>query len=640
MPRKLTPTGQTPVFWRERLDVLSVEPPVVRWRARPLAMFNGVNAATREIAFKTWNKANAGQIVRAMANGRMRIPVTRPDGVKRLFDVRAIIAEIGLTPIGDLQWGVLHDGGQHPASGDLPRLGAIAETGRSPTDLSVLSSENDPYRMDTPSKRRAALWFVKQVDRFIDPSRTIHQRGVFYVCVSAGDVTLPDGETFENNATTAKFVSDASSYARWLGYIDFERLVDNKNDEPIVRPAPSTEPPTAEVCGSALETENLDADSLDVLTGLADFEPRQPYRLVFFGEKTSLDEVLGPLAIEFSADLYLTGGQISDTLMHRMASDAAEDGRPLVVLTFSDFDPAGYWDMPVVIGRKLQALKDLLFPELEFTVVHAALGPEQVRRLRLPDLPIKDGEGRGAIWKELYGSEQTEIDALATLNRDELERIARQAVKPYFDADLAERVRDAESAWQDRVDAEIAEQVDADRLDRLKARAAAALDQLRDVNAELEGMAAEIEVSEPPDLPEADMSALEEEQAKQRGAVLIDSDMDFVEATDRLRAHNEMSVRRETKSARPKRAATNQSVSMVWTSFVSKAHVAIEPGAIALPFEEGPQINGAGTPAGGGGGLRMASIARRVCRPALRYRKTGVRAVSGVTARVQSLGVR
>ena len=34
----------------------------------------------------TWNKSNAGQIVRAMANGRMRISVTRPDGVKR-FDV-------------------------------------------------------------------------------------------------------------------------------------------------------------------------------------------------------------------------------------------------------------------------------------------------------------------------------------------------------------------------------------------------------------------------------------------------------------------------------------------------------------------------------------------------------------------------
>jgi hypothetical protein len=239
-------------------------------------------------------------------------------------------------------------------------------------------------------------------------------------------------------------------------------------------------------------------------------------------------------------------GQISDTYLHQIAKDAVEDGRPLVVFTFSDFDPAGYWDMPVVIGRKLQALKDLLFPTLEFKVVHVALGPEQVRRLGLPDSPIKDGEGRGAIWKELYGSEQTEIDALATLRPDVLERIARDAVKPYFDAVLAERVRDAESAWQ--------EQVDSDRLDRLKARAAAALDQLRNVNAELEGMAAEIDVSEPPDLPEADMGALEEEQAKQRGAVLIDSDMDYIEATDRLRAHNEMSVRRETKSARPRRA--------------------------------------------------------------------------------------
>ena len=82
----------------------------------------------------------------------------------------------------------------------------------------------------------------------------------------------------------------------------------------------------------------------------------------FFGEKTSLEDVLAPLAIEFNADLYLTGGQISDTLLHGMARDAVADGRPLVVLTFSDFDPAGYWDMPTCIGRKLQALRDLLFP--------------------------------------------------------------------------------------------------------------------------------------------------------------------------------------------------------------------------------------------------------------------------------------
>jgi hypothetical protein len=102
----------------------------------------------------------------------------------------------------------------------------------------------------------------------------------------------------------------------------------------------------------------------------------------------------------------------------------------------------------------LQALRDLLFPELEFTVVHAALGPEQVRELGLPSSPLKEGEKRAAKWFELYGSEQTEIDALATLQPRVLERIARDAVASYFDATLKERVEAVEAVWQERADAE------------------------------------------------------------------------------------------------------------------------------------------------------------------------------------------
>jgi hypothetical protein len=65
-------------------------------------------------------------------------------------------------------------------------------------------------------------------------------------------------------------------------------------------------------------------------------------------------------------------------------------------------------------------------------------------------------------------------------------------------------------------------------------------------------MADAISVSEPPDLPEPDMETLKEAQDEQRDAVLIDSDMDFVEATDRRRAHNEKAARRS--SPKPKRA--------------------------------------------------------------------------------------
>jgi hypothetical protein len=351
-----------------------------------------------------------------------------------------------------------------------------------------MSDAIDPYRMDTPAKRRDAQWFADQVARFVAPDRRIHVRGVFYACVAAGDVVKPDGAAFANNADDEIWLGKAARYARWLGYTPFERLVDNKNDEPVVRPAPEVETPAQHVWPYEVEIDDLDADDLAVRAGLTGFEPRQPYRLVFFGEKTSLEDVLGPLAEELGTDLYLCSGQISDTLLHRMMTDAASDGRPLVIFPFSDCDPAGYWDMPTSIGRKLQALCDLLFPDLQFTVVHAALSPDQARSLDLPSSPLKEGEKRGALWLETYGLEQTEIDALATLRPDVLERLAREAVAPYYDASLAARVQAAREAWLASAADEIAEQIDETQLDALKARARAALHELAAVNTEVGSM--------------------------------------------------------------------------------------------------------------------------------------------------------
>ena len=57
-------------------------------------------------------------------------------------------------------------------------------------------------------------------------------------------------------------------------------------------------------------------------------------------------------------------------------------------------------------------------------------------------------------WLELYGSERTEIDALAALRPDELERIARDTIAPHFDAGVAERVLAARAVERARVIAE------------------------------------------------------------------------------------------------------------------------------------------------------------------------------------------
>jgi hypothetical protein len=89
-----------------------------------------------------------------------------------------------------------------------------------------------------------------------------------------------------------------------------------------------------------------------------------------------------PIARWYHADLYLPTGEISDTWLYRMAADGAADGRPMQVFTLSDCDPAGY-QMPVSIGRKLQAFRDLLFPSLQFEVRPVALTVEQVVDLEL-----------------------------------------------------------------------------------------------------------------------------------------------------------------------------------------------------------------------------------------------------------------
>ena len=138
---------------------------------------------------------------------------------------------------------------------------------------------------------------------------------------------------------------------------------------------------------------------------------------------------------DMQADLYLPTGEISDTLIHRIASDANEDGRPLVMFTLADCDPSG-WQMAVSIARKLQAFRDLLFPDLRFEVVPIALNPDQVGDLGLPSTPLKETEKRGDRWREAFGIEQTEIDALATLRPDVLREIMERAFDPYVDRTL------------------------------------------------------------------------------------------------------------------------------------------------------------------------------------------------------------
>jgi hypothetical protein len=253
----------------------------------------------------------------------------------------------------------------------------IAERGCSLKDLTVLAPQNDPFRVDTPARHRDGEWLAMSARRQSLGDRQIHLRGLHYMLIGE---PKPDGTPYTNTEADWLWLSgDAGKAARWLGYIPRDQIADQQNSPPEIR---EYEPP---IPAAFLSTELNIEIPYDITPTLYtdDFRGTQPYKLVLFGEKSSLHDVLSPIAEDYEADLYLPTGEISDTLMHRMASVAASDGRPMAVLCFSDADPAG-WQMPISISQKLRAFRELLPAMPDFAVHRVALTPEQVGEYGLP----------------------------------------------------------------------------------------------------------------------------------------------------------------------------------------------------------------------------------------------------------------
>jgi hypothetical protein len=341
-------------------------------------------------------------------------------------------------------------------------------------DLTVLSPQVDPFRLDTPANHKLAKWLADTATTLGLGARKIHNRGLHYMILGQ---PKPDGSEYVSDAASWDLMEAASKYARWLRYIPFDQITDQRNAPPVVRIF--EEPVPVPYINVGIDIDIPDADDIVPKLGVADFVGVQPYKLVMVGEKSSLDGVLGPVANTFGADLYLPTGCLSDTLIYQMAKIGADDGRPMVVLYFSDCDPSG-WNMPIEVGRKLEAFRVLHFPDLEYEVHRAALTSEQVREYKLPSSPWKPEEKRADKWRAAWGIEQTEIDALATLRPELLRQVARDAIKPFYDYELERRVIAAREEWLARALEVINDNLDTERLGRIHAMAAERLDAMRD----------------------------------------------------------------------------------------------------------------------------------------------------------------
>jgi hypothetical protein len=560
---KLNPTGLARQLLKETFEVVDPAALVMRFRRRPRSHFPKGREGDK--TWSMWNSKYAGRLAGAAGtDGRVRVAFAG-----KTYDARSLVEEIagGGTSSGTPETGGTSENDEADEFGYTAEEIGDGPLGRVIRDEVVANHcalpdltamRRDPYRRDTPSGHRNGEWFKHWWERYGRP-RGLHLRGLFYALImhqnedgSVG-VWKPNGDNLINTEDDYNWLGDMSQDARWLGYVAFEEIPDERNAEPVVRKYGEREEAEAQVAVTALDRAGLDPDVIGVFPSAAHFDARQPYRLVLFGEKTSLNVIADPIAEEYQADLYLETGQISDRHLYEIAKDAWVDGRKLVMVTISDFDPAGFWDMPISIARKLQAHRDREFHGLEFTVIPAALNERQVRAdPPLPSTPLKrigepgrermlPGADRVDEWLRAYGGlEQTEVDAAIALKPDDLSPWVREALDPWFDRSLAARVEAAKAEWFARAQAALDEHVDQAKVEKLKTRARRAYMETAWVNELLEEerakVAAEAELPAP-EVPEPDREALARAQDAARAAVLIDSDMSFTEATRRLRAY-------------------------------------------------------------------------------------------------------
>jgi hypothetical protein len=410
---------------------------------------------------------------------------------------------------------------------------AVAVGGGGLATYTVLDVKNDPFRIDTRASHRDGQWLASIMKALGLGNRKIHLRGLHYAVLGQ---PKPDGTPYANTAKDWEWLTgEAAKAARWLDYIPFGQVVDQRNAEPVIRIRETGEPQA--YLTTQLHIRIPHADELKPKIDVDGFDAVQPYRLALVGEKSSLEPVLDPIASRYGTDLFLPTGEISDTQIYRLAEAAQDDGRPLVVLYFADCDPSG-WQMGISVGRKLQACGELLPKMPDWQLHRVALTPEWVKEYNrthdepLPSSVLKETEKRSAKWRAAWGIEQTEIDSLLTPGRQHiLRKLAHDAITPFYDRTLDQRVSEARDRWLDEAQAAVEAQTDAAHLEAIRADAARQLDdmrrQIRELNEALRIDTGDIEVP-PFEIPEPVVAGV--------GALppLIDSRWDFAEQCQRL----------------------------------------------------------------------------------------------------------
>jgi hypothetical protein len=310
--------------------------------------------------------------------------------------------------------------------------------GRNIPELLVLKDENDPFFASVPRRRERAEWFARLWEQFNFGTGT-HLRRIHYRIVSQPlPIPMADGEPYENIEACWRILIWAGRDARYLGLVPIEHFIDQRNGETVIRLSEDEE-----------EEANIyvtDNPRLVVperpKVWLSKPTIKQPFHIEIIAEKSTVDDILVPLAERYGLNVTSCLGDISLTRCFEIIQRAKASGRPVRIFYISDFDPAGL-GMPIGAARKLEFLIRDGGLDLDLQLHPVVLTAEQCRQYRLPRTPLKTTVRGAKAWEARFGEGATELDALEALHPGELRRILVSEIERYYDTTLNDRIAES-----------------------------------------------------------------------------------------------------------------------------------------------------------------------------------------------------
>lgn len=313
--------------------------------------------------------------------------------------------------------------------------------------LIALAKDNDPFFI-MPGREADAIWAADVWRRYEIPIG-YHKRRIHYRLISqTTPIIMANGEPYENTLECYKTLCLGLRDAVTLELLPPNAFTDNRNPDPIIH---QVEPEDASVyVAGAWIISDI---SMPPLPRLALDRPAvpQPYQIEFWCEKSTMDDILEPLAKEYHLNAPRAVGEFSATQCTEFVDRAEEHGRPVRILYISDFDPAGR-DMPVSVARKIESELHRRGIELDIQVRPIVLTHEQCIEYQLPRTPIKKIERRLSAFEGRFGEGATELDALEALHPGLLREILVEEIERYWNPDHDTAVDDTYQEIEDQLD--------------------------------------------------------------------------------------------------------------------------------------------------------------------------------------------